>query len=138
MSFQDREWTPLADTFVASNGLSVEFLRSSAELNALGKRLENALSDPRFTDRWAKLAEAGHEQIYQVTKDGEVLSCGEVYATGGKAVVTWNRARQNRPGSPESEAAVAEFIEGVNDGTVEANLAIGVSGFEPKAAARAP
>ena len=138
MTIQDREWTSLAEGFVASNGLTVEFLRNSGQLHALGKRFKNALSDPGHADRWAALAESGKEQIYQVVRDGEALSCGELHVVGGEVVVDWNRGARNAPGSPESGAAIAEFVKGVNDGSIEANLAITAFGFEPKASAPAP
>lgn len=130
--FEKREWTPLADNFVAKNGLVVEMLSSSEQLKALGDRFQNALSDGRFVDHWSKLAESGREQIYQVRQGDAVLSCGELHVQAGKVVVRWNRSYRNEAGNPESEAAVNEFARKANANEIDLNFEIGEAGFETR------
>lgn len=130
--FERREWTPLSEDYVASNGLVVEMLATSEKLKALGERFQNALSDGRFVDHWSKLAESGKEQVYQVRQGDAVLSCGELRVVDGKVDVRWNRSYRNEPGNPESEAAVREFVARANAHEIDLNLDVGDSGFEPR------
>lgn len=135
------EFTPLAEPFHAPNGLVVEFPSSVAELQELGRHFRNALSHEGFARHYVPTQEGttlAGTLAYKVSRDGVALSCGEIGLRDGAIVAIRDRAHSNRPGTPETLAAVEAFAEAANAGSHDLNYDVADGAIRVRSSAPTP
>jgi hypothetical protein len=117
------EWPPLVEGPVyAANGLRVEFVGSTQELAAIGRAMNNPLTDPSVLRNYAEAAGMGDLHHYKVMRGDEMVACGSMKIVDGHlhAIGTHDGVpfRPLGPGnedaSPAANMAIMDVVQQVN------------------------
>lgn len=130
------EWAPLADPYVAPDGLVVETVGSVARM----AEVAGFFGHPRMLDGFAE-GQAAHvarglEHPFVTLRDGIMQSYGELVVRDGLVTDEYNHGkaagRRVAEASPKARSAVAAFVGAVNAGLVPLAYDVGDEGFGPR------
>lgn len=119
MELTPNAWVPLSGPFTASNGVVVEPLADEESLWRTGLAFDNALASGEY--RKFQIGGWRLTHVYRTTMDDEMLSCGEIQAEDGRFCLVRDLGFRNGPGTPESHAAVTEYLSAIEQGLVVVN-----------------
>lgn len=129
-------WTPLSDRYQAANELTVSIASTLEDLLDIGERMNNVLQQPSVAAYYAHRIALGHEHIFSVRRQGEMVACGELEANQGQLRAIAIRARLDRRPTTEAAEAINEYVTAINGGELEIAYDIGTDGFvEPSLSA---